>query len=50
VKAGAPIGGWVITPDRDDPNKTHCTLMIELDFGAYMPEIAIKTAFRNQGY
>ena len=50
VQAQAPIGGWVIVPDKENPNRTHCTLMIELDFGGYMPEIAVKTAFRDQGY
>lgn len=50
VSANAPIGGWVIVPDKENPNRTFCTLMIELDFGGYMPEIAVKTAFRDQGY
>ena len=47
VRANAPIGGWVIVPDKENPGRSFCTLMIELDFGGYMPEIAVKTAFRD---
>ena len=50
VRANAPIGGWVLIPDKDDPNKTHCSLSVEIDMVGYFPDIAINTAFRQQGY
>ena len=50
VRANAPIGGWILIPDKNVPNKTHCSLFLEVDFGGYMPDIAVNTAFRQQGY
>ena len=50
IRAYCPVGGWIITPDKNDPNKSHVKLIIELDFGGNIPDIAVKTAFREQGY
>ena len=50
VRATAPIGGWLLVPDKEDPNKTYCQLFLEADFGGYFPDIAVKTAFKQQGY
>ena len=50
VRAESPVGGWILTPDAQNPNKTHCKLMIEINFGGNIPDLAVKTAFRDQGY
>jgi hypothetical protein len=50
VRAKAPIGGWILIPDKTNPNRTNCSLFLEVDFGGYMPDIAVNTAFRQQGY
>lgn len=50
TRATTPIGGWVLAPDANDPNKTHATLIIEIDFKGPMPDFAITTAFSMQGY
>ena len=50
MRAEAPVGGWIVKPDPENPNRCFCQLMIELDFGGILPGIVVKTAFRNQGY
>ena len=50
LRAEAPLGGWILKPDKEDPNLTHCTLLMELDFAGYIPDFAIRTAFRESGY
>ena len=50
VRAEAPVGGWIVRPDPENPERCFCQLMLELDFGGILPGFAIKTAFRNQGY
>ena len=50
TRAESPVGGWIITPDASDPNKCWVKLIVELDFKGPMPDIAIKTAFKDQGY
>ena len=50
VRAEAPVGGWIVTPDPENPNRCFCQLMLELDFGGVLPGYAVKCAFRSQGY
>ena len=50
TRAETPIGGWIFEPDPENPNRTLATLMIEIDFKGYMPDIAMTTAFKMQGY
>ena len=50
TRASNPIGGWVLKADPNDPNKTHATYIIEVDFKGPMPDWAITTAFSMRGY
>lgn len=47
IRGNAPIGGWVLIPDKDDPERTHCSLAVEIDLIGYFPDIAVNTAFRQ---
>ena len=49
-RAESPMGGWILTPDKENPNRTWCTLLMELDFAGYIPDFVIRTAFRESGY
>ena len=50
TRATTPIGGWILTPDPENPNRTNACLIVEIDFKGYMPDFAITTAFSMQGY
>ena len=50
IMGNAPYGGWVIVPNKDDSSKSFCSLLAELDFKGYFPEVAIKQAFKDLGY
>ena len=50
VRGCSPIGGYIITPDVNDPNKSYVKFLLELDFGGHIPDFAGRTAFRDQGY
>lgn len=45
VRGGLPMSGWIIKPDQKDKNKCYVYLVIELDFGAFMPDFVMKKAF-----
>ena len=50
TRGGLPISGWIIKPDHQDPeNKCHVHLIIELDFGGFMPDFVMKIAFQENG-
>jgi hypothetical protein len=50
VRAELHLGGQVLKPDPANPNKTIMYAMNELDIKGRVPEWAIRTAFKDQGY
>lgn len=50
VRAETPISGWILTPDKRNPNKTWATLIMELNFGGYIPDFAVRGVFKECGY
>ena len=50
VRGEIPVSGWVLTPQKDDPNKTWVTLINELDLGGYIPEAMISFIGRDEAH
>ena len=50
VRGNSPIGGYIIKPKNEDRTESHVKLLLELNFGGNIPDFAVKTAFRDQGY
>lgn len=44
VRAELLIGGWILEPLEDDPNKTRCTFTIELNLKGSIPTSFVKKA------
>ena len=47
VRGTSPLGGYIITPNADDPNKSYVKFLLELNFGGNIPDFAVRTAFRD---
>lgn len=42
IRAECPLAGWILKPDKNNPNKTWCTLLMEFDFAGYVPDFVVK--------
>jgi hypothetical protein len=43
------VGGALLEPSKDDPNKTYAYVMQELDLKTSLPAYILRSAFRDQG-
>ena len=50
IRADTAIGGQMFRVDPNDPNKTHLTIVNELDLKGSIPDFVLRTAFKDQGY
>ena len=49
TRAYMALAGFVFKPDVSDPNKTHASMMVELDLKGSIPEVVLKKALKDQG-
>jgi len=47
VRAETPISGTMFRVDPNDPNKTHMTIVNEIDLKGSIPDFVLRTAFKD---
>ena len=50
TRAESPMGGWILTPDKDNKKTTWCTMLMEVNFSELIPDYEITTVFKHSGY
>ena len=50
VRGEQPLGGFHLKVYPDDPNKTYCVIIKEVNLNGYVPNWVLKQAFKDQGY
>ena len=50
VRSSASVRRVLNQADPNDPNKTHLTIIKEVDLKGYVPNWVLKQAFKDQGY
>jgi hypothetical protein len=48
VRAGLPIGGWKIEPNKESPGKIRITYCVEMDVRGNLPQFLLSTAMKDQ--
>jgi hypothetical protein len=47
VRLQAPIGGFLYTPDKKDPNKCSIEMVVEVEMGGYIPQKVTNLLMQN---
>jgi len=50
VRGLLPMGGWRLEPLKEDPSKTRCDYIAEIDLKGNMPSFLMGIAIKDQGY
>jgi hypothetical protein len=50
VRAALPMGGWKLEPLKEDPSRTRCDYIAEIDLKGHMPGWIMSMAIKDQGY
>ena len=49
TRGDAPIRGWVIIPNQNDPSKSYCYIVNEVDLKTVVPNFILRQAQKDQG-
>ena len=50
VRGVLPMGGWKLEPLKEDPSRTRCDYIAEIDLKGNMPGWIMSMAIKDQGY